>query len=91
MFHCHNLIHEDHEMMAAFNVTGLEDFGYTEKTHFIDPMEPRYRAKSFSASDLADRTGDFSDASIEDKVGFFTDLDAYSYVGEVEEELEEYK
>ncbi|KAF2094723.1 oxidase cueO precursor [Rhizodiscina lignyota] len=90
MFHCHNLIHEDHEMMAAFNVTGLEDFGYTEKTHFIDPMEPRYRAKSFSATDLTDRTGDFSDSAIEDKVNYFTDLDAYSDVSELEEELEEY-
>ena len=38
MFHCHNLIHEDHEMMAAFNVTHLEDFGYDEKTYFIDPV-----------------------------------------------------
>jgi bilirubin oxidase len=45
MFHCHNLIHEDHDMMAAFNVTALKDLGYDEKTHFIDPMEPQYRAK----------------------------------------------
>jgi len=22
VFHCHNLIHEDHDMLAAFNVTG---------------------------------------------------------------------
>jgi len=39
MFHCHNLIHEDHDMMAAFNVTSLENYGYTDKTKFLDPME----------------------------------------------------
>jgi bilirubin oxidase len=44
MFHCHSLIHQDHEIMAAFNVTMLNDFNYTETTHFIDPMESRYRA-----------------------------------------------
>ena len=53
MFHCHNLIHEDHEMLGAFNVTALADFGYTEKTHFIDPMEERYRAKPFQDGDFA--------------------------------------
>ncbi|KAJ2976677.1 hypothetical protein NUW58_g8025 [Xylaria curta] len=35
MFHCHNLIHEDQDMMAAFNVTALRDFGYDETTDFI--------------------------------------------------------
>lgn len=43
MFHCHNLIHEDHEMMAAFNVTQITDLGYPE-TDFDDPMDPAYRA-----------------------------------------------
>ncbi|THY88740.1 oxidase cueO precursor [Aureobasidium pullulans] len=52
MFHCHNLIHEDHEMMAAFNVTVLADLGYNDTTRFLDPMEPRYRAVDYSASDL---------------------------------------
>lgn len=45
MFHCHNLIHEDHDMMAAFNVTSLSDFGYSDKTKFLDPMEDRWRAQ----------------------------------------------
>ena len=31
-------------MLAAFNVTALQDFGYPETTRFIDPMESRYRA-----------------------------------------------
>jgi bilirubin oxidase len=71
MFHCHNLIHEDHEMMAAFNVTALTDLGYDEKTSFIDPMEARYRSKHFSDSDLTSRSGDFADSAIQAKVGFF--------------------
>ncbi|KAM0718783.1 hypothetical protein Q7P37_005854 [Cladosporium fusiforme] len=90
MFHCHNLIHEDHEMMAAMNVTALEDLGYDEKTKFIDPMEQRYRAKSFSQSDFEGRTGDFSLGEIEKKVKFFNDLEAYRNVKETEEKLEAY-
>src|SRR4051794_366440 len=57
MFHCHNLIHEDHEMLVAFNVSALTDLGYSDKTSFIDPMEPRYRAKSFQESDFTGRVG----------------------------------
>jgi bilirubin oxidase len=26
MFHCHNLVHEDHDMMGAFNVTGYASY-----------------------------------------------------------------
>lgn len=77
-------------MMAAFNVTALSDLGYDEKTSFIDPMEQRYRAKSFTEADLTARTGDFSDASIQAKVGFFNGLDAYRNVLAVESRLEAY-
>ena len=89
-FHCHNLIHEDHEMMAAFNVTALTDLGYDEKTSFIDPMEPRYRNKFFSDSDLRSRSGDFSDSAIQAKVQFFNDLEAYRNKAGVESALEQY-
>jgi len=89
-FHCHNLIHEDHEMMAAFNVTALTDLGYDEKTSFIDPMEPRYRNKFFSDSDLRSRSGDFSDSAIQDKVKFFNELEAYRNKVGVESALEQY-
>ena len=44
MFHCHNLIHEDHDMMAAFNVTSLADFGYPEtslSTRWRRSTDPR--------------------------------------------------
>ncbi|KAM0708683.1 hypothetical protein Q7P35_005335 [Cladosporium inversicolor] len=89
-FHCHNLIHEDHEMMAAMNVTALADLGYDEKTTFIDPMEQRYRAKGFAGSDFTGRSGDFTDAAIKEKVKFFNDLDAYRNVLAVESRLEDY-
>jgi bilirubin oxidase len=89
-FHCHNLIHEDHEMMAALNVTALSDLGYDEKTRFIDPMEPRYRAKPFADADFVGRTGDFSSSAIQEKVKFFNNLDAYRFAGETEEKLEAY-
>jgi bilirubin oxidase len=90
MFHCHNLIHEDHDMMASFNVTALKDLGYDEKTHFIDPMEPQYRAKPFADADFVNRNGDFSSDAIEAKVKFFQNLEAYKNVNVVETKLEEY-
>lgn len=51
MFHCHNLVHEDDDMMAAFNVSqvDLSAFGYPETTSFIDPMTPAFRSKPVSS------------------------------------------
>lgn len=48
MFHCHNLVHEDHDMMAAFNVSQIDltEFGYPEKVSFVDPMTQDFRAKN---------------------------------------------
>lgn len=90
MFHCHNLIHEDHDMMAALNVTALADLGYDEKTRFIDPMDPQYRAKSFKPEDWTNRDGDFESEAIAKKCRDFQDMDAYKKAGEVEQKLEEY-
>ncbi|KAF1948831.1 hypothetical protein CC80DRAFT_529783 [Byssothecium circinans] len=90
MFHCHNLIHEDHEMLAAFNVTELADFGYPETTRFIDPMEPRYRAVSFSESDFQSHSGPFTEQAITEKLKFFIGLEAYQKVDEVESALVDY-
>ncbi|KAK5734172.1 hypothetical protein LTR17_009155 [Elasticomyces elasticus] len=90
MFHCHNLIHEDHAMMAAFNVTALTDLGYAETTHFIDPMEPKYRAVKFADSDFAAHTGPFSLASTQAKVDSLAALDAYKDVDKIEEALVSY-
>ncbi|KAK4980918.1 hypothetical protein LTR66_002469 [Elasticomyces elasticus] len=83
MFHCHNLIHEDHDMMAAFNVSVLDDFGYQEKTHFLDPMEPRWRSKPINDQD-------FQPQAIQDRLAEFGSLDAYNKAGEVEVALEGY-
>ncbi|KAG9528202.1 oxidase cueO precursor, partial [Aureobasidium melanogenum] len=90
MFHCHNLIHEDHDMMVAFNVTKLLDLGYNEKTSFLDPMEPVYRANSFAPADFKSRTGNFTDAAISDKVKWFQSLEAYVNVNQAEKALEDY-
>ncbi|KAK8045866.1 hypothetical protein PG996_013930 [Apiospora saccharicola] len=69
LFHCHNLVHEDHSMMAAFNVTALRDLGYDETTDFSDPMDPRWRARPFDRSDFRDRNGIFGEEAIREKVG----------------------
>ncbi|KAL9091370.1 MAG: hypothetical protein Q9159_001454 [Coniocarpon cinnabarinum] len=52
-FHCHNLIHEDHEMMDVFNTTALENLGYDlqELLEFDDPMDTRYAAKDVGTAD----------------------------------------
>lgn len=83
MFHCHNLIHEDHDMMAAFNVSSLGDWGYPETTHFIDPMEETYRSK-----DLNDH--DMEEEHIQERLNDFYMLDAYDHPQEVEDSLASY-
>ncbi|KAF1968972.1 oxidase cueO precursor [Bimuria novae-zelandiae CBS 107.79] len=83
MFHCHNLIHEDHDMMAAFNVTSLADWGYPETTKFIDPMEQRWRSKDYDDSA-------FTEQGVQDRLFEFYKLDAYAHVNEVEAALESY-
>ncbi|KAI9158101.1 Bilirubin oxidase [Paramyrothecium foliicola] len=76
MFHCHNLIHEDHDMMAAFNVTVLPGYGYNEST-FIDPMDPTWRAKPYNINDVRTRSADFTDQKIRERVLFMASFDPY--------------
>lgn len=83
MFHCHNLVHEDHDMMAAFNVTDLKDFGYPETTRLQDPMEQRWRAKTISGAD-DEKT------AVMEKCALFESLGAYDDVDKLEDALEEY-
>lgn len=90
MFHCHNLIHEDHDMMAAFNVTALTNWGYNDTTLFLDPMEEKFRAKAFGAGDFQARTGLFSDEAIEAAVAALAEDDPYSHVADVNEALDNY-
>lgn len=82
MFHCHNLVHEDHEMMAAFNVTSLPDLGYNE-TNFNDPMEQRWRAKPAVVAD-------FTTNAITTKIQGMASLKPYSDVDEVSQKLNGY-
>jgi len=90
MFHCHNLIHEDHMMMAAMDVQALADLGYNETTRFLDPMEARYRAVSFNEADWLGHTGDFSASSVDAKCKFFVGLDAYRDADAIDAALKAY-
>ncbi|KAK4443350.1 putative bilirubin oxidase precursor [Podospora aff. communis PSN243] len=71
-----------HEMMAAFNVTALADFGYPE-TDFSDPMEARWRAEAVAPSK-------FTPTAITEKVQFMASLEPYNNVDEIMEELDDY-
>jgi bilirubin oxidase len=82
MFHCHNLIHEDHAMMAAFNVTALEGFNFPPNTaEFVDPLDPRFRAKPFNA------TVQTLDFVIQNVLPFFASLGAYDDIPGLEAAL----
>lgn len=83
MFHCHNNVHEDHDMMAAFNVSALPNFGYPDTTILADPMDSRFRAKPYSES--------VDPAQIRREVlPAFARLKAYGNVTLVEEHLDAY-
>ncbi|KAK8137207.1 Cupredoxin [Apiospora sp. TS-2023a] len=90
LFHCHNLVHEDHSMMAAFNVTALRDLGYDETTDFSDPMDPRWRARPFDHGDFRDRKGIFGEDAIRDKVERLARQRPYSDLDEVDAALVDY-
>lgn len=84
MFHCHNLIHEDHDMMAAFNVTSLSDWGYPETTKFLDPMEARWRSKDYDDSKFTQQY------IMTELLPSFSGLDAYEGYEEIEKALDDY-
>jgi len=90
MFHCHNLVHEDHAMMAAFNVTLLEEFGYEERMHFVDPVNPTYAAKDCDVNNVETRTGVFEASAIEKVISDFSDTGAYKDIDGIVDALEEY-
>ncbi|CAK4030650.1 hypothetical protein AC579_6322 [Lecanosticta acicola] len=73
MFHCHNLVHEDHHMMAAFNTTRLAALGYTfdSTEQFSDPLDPRFAPKAYNAAD-------YSDAAKHSAVSSLVALSAYA-------------
>lgn len=89
MFHCHNLIHEDADMMAAFNVTSLAGFGYNNP-NYLDPMDAQWRSKPFLVSDLTARTGPFSDASITQMINSMATANPYGDIAAVDQALVDY-
>ncbi|PVH94959.1 hypothetical protein DM02DRAFT_618201 [Periconia macrospinosa] len=89
MFHCHNLIHEDNDMMAAFNVTQLQNLGYNETTDFSDPLDPRWTARPFSQADFAAREGPFAAQAIGERVQQVAREQPYSELPQVEQALEQ--
>lgn len=72
-FHCHNLIHEDHAMMAAFNVSLLDELGYefNSTTGYSDPLTPQFVSQDYS--DDA-----YSESSIMSMIHAFGNLNAYA-------------
>ncbi|KAF5004213.1 hypothetical protein FDECE_9295 [Fusarium decemcellulare] len=83
MFHCHNLVHEDHDMMAAFNITSLQGLGYRESDlAFSDPMDKDWRAKSFK---------DLDDQSVKDELlPQFAATEAYQNITGLDKALDQY-
>jgi bilirubin oxidase len=86
MFHCHNLIHEDNDMMAVFNVTAMEEKGYTQED-FEDPMNPKWRAVSYARSDFTARSGSFSEDSITARIMEMAAEEPYNRIDEIREDL----
>ncbi|KAF2841300.1 hypothetical protein M501DRAFT_1055439 [Patellaria atrata CBS 101060] len=80
MFHCHNLVHEDHDMMAAFNVTQLQNFQYDTQDLLIDPMEPRWRAQPYPGTTNLQQVRDVV-------LPRFAATGAYANLEEIEAEL----
>lgn len=72
-------------MMAAFNVSQIENFGYNKnETLFIDPMEPKWRAKDINPAD-------FTDQAIQSKLAQFDAVDGgYRDAEQIEDALEAY-
>jgi bilirubin oxidase len=88
MWHCHNLIHEDKDMMAVFNVTALDGLGYDEVTDYSDPMDPRWRAVPVNRAEFTGRTGAFTEQSITDRILALAREQPYSQLDEALEAFE---
>lgn len=53
MFHCHNLVHEDHDMMGAFKVGNKAGITAGNELAYADPMDPKWRANTTSFAPVA--------------------------------------
>lgn len=70
MFHCHNLVHEDHDMMAEFDV-GNTRAAPAYRDRFSNPMTQEFRASPYTTTDLT---------QVQNTVlPFFSGLEAYNF------------
>jgi len=70
MFHCHNLVHEDNDMMGTFDVNNTVANEAVNGDRFSNPRSPE-----FSAQDMTEVSA--TDNAIMDRLSFFTSLNAY--------------
>ncbi|KAK2593549.1 hypothetical protein QQS21_008724 [Conoideocrella luteorostrata] len=83
MFHCHNLVHEDHDMMAAFNVSNLASVGYEDfDLKFSNPLDKEWRAQDISGLNAAGIKGQI--------LPRFASTKAYRNITEIDEKLNQY-
>jgi bilirubin oxidase len=73
MFHCHNLVHEDHDMMAEFDVNNTRADPAANGDSFSDPMTSVFRAKPYISTDLY--------TVQTETLPFFSGLEAYNFDG----------
>jgi bilirubin oxidase len=74
-------------MMAAFNVTQLQELGYNETSDFSDPMDPRWRARPFTQSDWTSMSGPFTSSTVSSRVQEIARQQPYSEQPQVEAAL----
>jgi bilirubin oxidase len=74
-------------MMAAFNVTQLQELGYNEKTDFSDPEDPRWSAVPFVQADWTAKTGPFTSQAVNARVREIALQQPYSEQAQVEAAL----
>lgn len=77
------------DMMAAFNVTQLPNWGYNE-TDFSDPEDTRYAAKPYNRADFTNRSGSFTEQSIQETIKDLALDQPYSQLEEIEEGLDKH-
>jgi bilirubin oxidase len=76
-------------MMAAFNVTKLQNFGYNEVTDFGDPEDARWSARPYVHTDFENGSGPFSQQAVTKRVQEIAREQPYSELAEVEAALDE--
>ncbi|KAH0608854.1 uncharacterized protein H6S33_001082 [Morchella sextelata] len=69
MFHCHNTVHEDQDMMAAFDVGDTKAVP-AQGDQFSDPMNPTFRASAYTGTNVAQL--------MSERLPYFAGLDIYS-------------